>query len=173
MIHLSLNEKTTPEATSPVIVTWYSDDSGSNQYVKYGLTSDPEKIIRAGKTELHDKVVFKADLDKLKHGAKYYYKVGSDKEGWSPVYSFYSEPDTCTFRVAVIGDTQNDVNNDNFIITKVITDLILTYSPSFTLHMGDIVDDGSIPACWSGFLSVTQDLNAVSPLMPVLGNHGY
>jgi predicted phosphodiesterase len=171
MIHLSLNEKTTPEATSPVIVTWDSDNSGGNQYIKYGLTSDPEKIIRAGKTELHDKIVFKANLDKLKHGTKYYYKVGSDKAGWSPVYSFNSEPDTCTFRVAVIGDTQNNTNNNNFNITKIISDLVLTYSPSFTLHMGDIVDDGSIPACWSGFLSVTQDLNAVSPLMPVLGNH--
>jgi len=37
--------------------------------------------------------------------------------------------------------------------------------------MGDIVETGSVKSSWSEFLSVTQELNAVSPLMPVLGNH--
>jgi 3',5'-cyclic AMP phosphodiesterase CpdA len=37
--------------------------------------------------------------------------------------------------------------------------------------MGDIVENGSITSNWKGFLSVTQELNAAAPLMPVLGNH--
>jgi 3',5'-cyclic AMP phosphodiesterase CpdA len=45
------------------------------------------------------------------------------------------------------------------------------YSPFLTLHMGDVVDNGSQSESWMNFLSVTQDLNAISPLMPVLGNH--
>jgi 3',5'-cyclic AMP phosphodiesterase CpdA len=37
--------------------------------------------------------------------------------------------------------------------------------------MGDIVNDGSQKESWINFLSVSQELNARSPLMPVLGNH--
>ncbi|MCX6261813.1 MAG: metallophosphoesterase, partial [Bacteroidia bacterium] len=96
---------------------------------------------------------------------------GSDEAGWSKTYSFYSEPDTGTFRVGIIGDTQNNTNNEDFKKTRIITDLVKEYSPFLTLHMGDIVDNGSQSESWMSFLSVTQDLNAISPLMPVLGNH--
>jgi hypothetical protein len=127
--------------------------------------------MKARKTEFSGKVIFNAHLTKLKTGTKYFYRCGSDKAGWSQMYEFNSEPDTGTFRVGIIGDTQNNQNNEAFQKTKIITDQLKGYSPSLTLHMGDIVDNGSITESWCDFLDVTQDLNAISPLMPVLGNH--
>jgi len=170
-VHLSLASEKKHDSTVPVIVTWCSDKSSGEQYVRYSLTTEVKKVRKAAMAELSDKIVLNAVLKKLRPGARYYYKCGSDTKGWSPVYSFNSEPDTGSFRVAVIGDTQNASNNVNFSKTRMIADLVRTYSPSFTLHMGDIVEDGSIPANWSEFLSVTEELNATSPLMPVLGNH--
>jgi len=170
-IHLSLAAERNHDATVPVIVTWCSDKDQNKQYVKYGLTTDLRKKAKARSVSLNDKVVYNACMKRLNHGMKYFYKCGSDKAGWSPVYSFNSEPDTGAFRVAVIGDTQNSTNNAGFTKTRTITDLVRTYSPSFTLHMGDIVENGSIPDSWTQFLSVTEELNATSPLMPVLGNH--
>jgi hypothetical protein len=170
-VHLSLSAEKKHKATVPVTVTWCSDIDHEKQWVKYGLATDLKKTVKAGSTSLNGKLVFNACLRKLKHGMKYYYKCGSDEAGWSPMYSFNSEPDTGTFRVAVIGDTQNSTNNAGFSRTKQITDLVRTYTPSFTLHVGDIVENGSIPASWIQFLSVTEELNAISPLMPVLGNH--
>ncbi len=82
-----------------------------------------------------------------------------------------AQPCTGTFRVGIIGDTQNNENNETFGKTIRITDLVREYSPSFTLHMGDIINNGSIPDDWKEYLTVTQELNAISPLMPVLGNH--
>ena len=171
LIHLSLAEKERSEATAPVIVTWSSEISYGKQYLRYGLTPDRLKVKKAGISDLANKAVFSADLKKLKSGVTYFYKCGSDKAGWSPLYSFNSEPDTGTFRVGIIGDTQDNTNNESFGKTRIITDLLKTYSPSLTLHMGDIVNDGSLTESWSDFLAVTQNLNAISPLMPVLGNH--
>jgi acid phosphatase type 7 len=171
LLHLSLAATVKNDATAPVIVTWCSDNTGGKQFVRYGVTSDPGKKVKAVKSEYSGKTFFKADIKKLKPGTRYFYKSGSDKEGWSPLYSFYSEPDTGTFRVGIFGDTQDNENNESFRETMIITDLLKTYSPSLTLHMGDIVNDGSRTESWFDFLTVTGDLNATSPLMPVLGNH--
>lgn len=171
LIHLSLQSKTRPDATSPVTVTWCSDNSVGKQYVKYGVKTDPQKKMKSFKNEINGKVVIKAELKKLKPGTRYFYRCGSDEAGWSKTYSFYSEPDTGAFRVGIIGDTQNNTNNEDFKKTKIIADLVRGYDPCFTLHMGDIVDNGSQIENWMSFLSITQDLNTTSPLMPVLGNH--
>jgi acid phosphatase type 7 len=171
LVHLSLAATEKSNATAPVIVTWCSDNTSDKQFVRYGLTNDRSKEMEAVKNEFDDEAVFSAELKNLKSGVKYYYSCGSDKAGWSAVYSFSTEPDRGTFRVGVIGDTQNNINNEEFQKTKGIVDMVKTYSPHLTLHMGDIVNDGSQKANWANFLSVTQDLNATSPLMPVLGNH--
>ena len=171
LLHLSLAATVKNDATAPVIVTWCSDPTGGKQFVRYGVSPDPGKKVKAVNNEYSDRVVFRAELKKLKPGVKYFYRCGSDKAGWSEVYSFSSEPDTGRFRVGIIGDTQDNENNESFSKTRIITDMLKTYSPSLTLHMGDIVNDGSQTESWFDFLSVTGDLNSISPLMPVLGNH--
>ena len=171
LIHLSLGTKKSREVTAPVTVTWCNEKSSGPQFVKYGLTPETGNVVKARKNDFNSQIVFTATLKKLKGGTKYYYRCGSDADGWSVLYSFNSEPDSGSFRVGIIGDTQNNTNNENFQKTRGITDLVRIYSPSFTLHMGDIVDDGSVSSYWNGLLSATQELNAVSPLMPVLGNH--
>jgi acid phosphatase type 7 len=171
LIHLSLQSTSSVAAAVPVTVTWCSDNTAGEQYVKYGVKTDHRKKMKAVKNGFNGKALFSADLKKLQPGAKYFYKCGSDEAGWSKTYSFYSEPDTGAFRVGIIGDTQNNANNESFNKTKIITDLMKEYSPFFTLHMGDVVDNGSQTESWTSFFAVTQDLNAISPLMPVLGNH--
>jgi len=171
LIHLSLQQKAKSCATAPVTVTWCSDNTDGKQFVRYGLTPYPGKKVKAVKNDSDGRLLFTAELNKLKPGHKYFYSCGSGKDGWSNVYSFSSEPETGAFRVGIIGDTQDNNMNEEFQKTRIIIDLVKTYSPHLTLHMGDIVNDGSIVASWTKFLSVTENLSAISPLMPVLGNH--
>lgn len=170
-IHLSIDTRKTYESAAPVSVTWSSDRTAGNQFVKYGLTPQTQMVVKARKSDLNGNLVLNSKLKKLKRGTKYYYKCGSDETGWSNVYSFTSEPDSGRFRVALIGDTQNNAKNETFTKTREVTELVRIYSPSLTLHMGDIVDNGSSADSWKGFLEASQELNAVSPIMPVLGNH--
>lgn len=171
LIHLSLKSKAKPDATAPVTVTWYSGNNTEKQFVKYGVTPEPGKRVKAMRIDYNGSFIFNAGLKRLKPGATYYYRCGSDKDGWSKVYSFLAEPVSGSFRVGVIGDTQDNNQNEEFQKTSVITELVKNFSPHLTLHMGDIVNDGSKTASWTKFLSVIGELNAISPLMPVLGNH--
>jgi 3',5'-cyclic AMP phosphodiesterase CpdA len=171
MIHLSLGASDNRQKAVQVSATWCSGLTSEDQYVVYGLKPDPAKKIRATVSDFHGKAVMDADLKNLRPGRKYYYKCGSDESGWSKVYSFSSEPRSGSFRVAVIGDTQDNLNNENFTKTSGIVKSVLEFDPMFTLHMGDIVNDGSKTDSWEGILAVSQDLIARSPLMPVLGNH--
>lgn len=171
MIHLSVDSGEKKGMPAPVTVTWSSDKSSSGQYVVFGTRPDPSKKVKASETVSDGCSVYTAELVRLRPGKEYYYKCGSDATGWSKVYSFASEPRNGSFRVAVIGDTQDNINNENFVKTAAIINAVKGYDPAITLHMGDIVNDGSKTASWKGFLTVSQDLNAESPLMPVLGNH--
>lgn len=174
MIHLSLTEKKSDKAAPSMTITWCSAVINGSQFVKYGITPDLDKISRAEKKEFNEEIILTSVLKNLKHNTKYFYKCGSDDAGWSPLYSFVTEPEndsSTSFRVGIFGDTQNNTFNEEFQKTRYISALIQNYSPGFTLHMGDIVDNGSVTSNWKGFLSVTQELNATAPLMPVLGNH--
>lgn len=171
LIHLSVDSGEKKGKAAPVAVTWSSEKSSSVQYVVFGTRPVPSKEVKAGETVKDGSFVYTAGLNKLKPGKKYYYKCGSDETGWSKVYSFSSEPRNGSFRVAVIGDTQDNTNNENFVKTSAVINSVIGYDPAITLHMGDIVNDGSQTASWKGFLNMSQELNAESPLMPVLGNH--
>jgi len=174
MIHLSLTEKKSDKAAPSITITWISAAKDGSQFVKYGTSPDLNRISRAEKKDFNEEMVLVSVLKNLKHNTKYFYMCGSDNTGWSPLYSFITEPETdsnTSFRVGIFGDTQNNTQNEEFQKTRYISGLIQNYSPNFTLHMGDIVENGSVTSNWKGFLSVTQELNATAPLMPVLGNH--
>jgi len=171
LIHLSVDSEEKKGKSDPVTITWFSEKSPDAQYVVFGTSPDPSKKVKAGESDFHEGSVFSTGLSRLKPGKKYYYRCGSDETGWSKVYSFSSEPRNGSFRVAVIGDTQDNTNNEDFVKTAAVINSVIGYDPAITLHMGDIVNDGSKTASWKGFLNVSQDLNAESPLMPVLGNH--
>lgn len=40
-----------------------------------------------------------------------------------------------------------------------------------TIHMGDIVENGSVFTSWNAFLRTAQPINSKAPFMPVTGNH--
>ncbi|MBG0858973.1 MAG: metallophosphoesterase family protein [Bacteroidales bacterium] len=174
LVHLSIASKKTVRSSPSMTVTWCTSPTKGRQYVKYGSTPDLELGSGGKRKESDNGLIWTSVLKNLENNTKYFYKCGSDASGWSPLYSFVTEPEynsTTSFRTGIFGDTQNNANNEEFQKTRHIAGLMQTYSPAFTLHMGDIVDNGSDAASWKGFLSVTQELNAAVPLMPVPGNH--
>lgn len=171
MIHLGLGSGLKKGKPAPVTVTWTSENSSGTQNLVFGPKPDPSKTVKASETSYSGGTVYSAELEGLRPGRTYYYKCGSDTEGWSRVYSFSTEPREGSFTVAVIGDTQDNTNNENFVRSASVIRTVRQHKPSLTLHMGDIVNEGSMTSSWETFLKVSQDLNSESPLMPVLGNH--
>lgn len=174
LIHLGISGKGYANTHPSMSVTWCSVSGEGEQVVKYGISPALGKSESASKQSFHDLALFTASFKNLKTATTYYYQCGSENGGWSDVFSFKTEPQEkklTAFKVGIIGDTQNNIDNEQFQKTKEIVSLLKSFSPALTLHMGDIVENGSITANWTEFLKVTQEINATAPLMPVLGNH--
>jgi predicted phosphodiesterase len=164
-IHLSFKNEA-------MAITWTSPDPQS-QVLKYGLDLrhlNQEVAVQSAPIDgLPGSFVFKALLKNLSPGATYFYKCGSGQ-----TFTFKNRPKKRTkevYKIGVWGDTQDNDGNRNFEKTTGIVSQMIKYPLDFTIHMGDIVENGSVAASWQGFLKIAQPLNAKLPFMPVTGNH--
>jgi predicted phosphodiesterase len=174
-IHLSWNSPK-PDATENTMAVTWADNNSIKGSVKFGTDHklSGTKNANAKYSDSGKIYIYKATLTGLKPNAVYHYKCGSDKEGWSEEYSFKTAPplgSKAKFIVGVWGDTQDNEFNEQFQKTGVIVQQLKKYPIQFTVHMGDIVDNGSVGTKWNGLFTATQPVNANAPLMPVTGNH--
>jgi acid phosphatase type 7 len=156
-------------------VTW-SDVQQHPAQVRYGTDSNLRKHQQAVVTFSNSAqvYVYKSTLSKLRKATRYYYQCGSPENGWSRVYSFVTGPAPGSNEKVVIGvwgDTQDNEFNTSFEKTTIIVDQLKKYPLQFTIHMGDIVENGSHVNRWKGLFKTTEPVNAVAPFMPVTGNH--
>lgn len=173
-IHLSWNSSEAHATENTMAITW-SADSPNKGIVKYGIDrglsasqNTTPKYSESAKMYIH-----KVTLAHLKPNTIYYYRCGSDK-GWSETYSFKTAPvlgSQGKFTVGVWCDTQDNEFNTKFEKTDSIAQKMLKYPLQFTIHAGDIVNNGSMVPSWVRLYNIIQPVNATLPFMPVTGNH--
>lgn len=111
-------------------------------------------------------------LENLKPFTIYFYRVTCvDPAGniaRSDVFSFQTMPEKDTpWAFGVMGDTQRNPE-----VTRKCSEGIFALRPTFTLHCGDVVDDGYAKHQWVNDLFVPcERLFAYVPTFPVIGNH--
>lgn len=175
-IHTSWNGLKKVKTLTTIAITWINDKKDKG-FVMYGTDSnDLFKKARADEKYIKElgAHVNKVTLTKLKPATYYYYKAGSAQNGWSEIFRFRTGPspgDSSTIVVGVWGDTQDNYGNRNFEQTDTIVKQLAKFPMHFTIHTGDIVENGSVEKSWKGFFNSTQVLNANFPLMSVTGNH--
>lgn len=175
-IHLSWNGSKKANTSGTMAITWLND-KGGNEVVVYGTDSlHLDKKAKAEVSYVADlgTHVGKVTLRKLAAATDYYYRVGSEENGWSKVYQFRTglkEGDKGKIVVGIWSDTQNNTGNLNFERTDTIVRQLSKNAYHFTLHNGDIVENGSVAKSWKDLFTVTQPINANYPFMSVTGNH--
>jgi acid phosphatase type 7 len=175
-IHLSWNGSKKVKTSETMAITWLNDreDKGT---VRYGTDAANLNKKEKAKEKYSDGLktyVNKVTLDDLAPATYYYYKVGSDKNGWSSVFRFRSGPkpgDRSKIIIGLWSDTQNNGGNYNFEQTDTIVKQMGKNDYYFTIHNGDIVENGSLAKSWKDLFNVTQPINANYPFMSVTGNH--
>jgi acid phosphatase type 7 len=118
--------------------------------------------------------IHKAVMDDLQPSSRYYYRVGSEANGWSDIHSFTTAPpagSSESFKVAVFGDTQDNEFNTEFEKTESIIESLTEHNTDFSIHYGDIVVNGSYTNSWLNFIKTAEPLISRSPMMTTLGNH--
>jgi predicted MPP superfamily phosphohydrolase len=175
-IHLSWNTTARGKISSTMGITWLSNNSSPAKVV-YGTDSIKlNKSVSVGPrySDSLQLYVMKASLKNLRPATYYYYKVGSETGGWSDIYRFKTAPvagSTVPINIGVWSDTQNNNGNFNFEQSDAIVKKLANNPIDFTLHTGDIVENGSVQESWKGFFKISQPLNAKFPFMSVTGNH--
>ncbi|MDB4924974.1 metallophosphoesterase family protein [Mucilaginibacter sp.] len=173
-IHISWNG--TGKTATTMAVTWLNDNT-DNGVVKYGTKAEnldqTVTAIEAFSSGVKT-YVSKATIQSLKPATYYFYKVGSDRNGWSAVYKFKTAPadgDKSKIFIGLWSDTQNNGGNLNFEQTDTIVKQLSKNTYDFTIHTGDIVENGSVAKSWNGYFNTGQPVNSNMPLMSVPGNH--
>ncbi|MDT3400998.1 purple acid phosphatase family protein [Mucilaginibacter terrae] len=159
-------------------VTWNSAKR-TNGIVRYGLDSlrlkqqveSADIKVKGGNDSSYN---YKAEIKNLNPGTRYYYQCGSEAGGWSAVYTFKTAPipgKKGKYTIGVWGDTQNNAGNLAFEQTSKIVDQLAKFPLDLSIHMGDIVENGSVENSWFDFLKIAQPVTSKAPFMPVVGNH--
>lgn len=124
-------------------------------------------------TDAEQRAVHKAQIENLKPGASYTYRIGSDKGGFSPQGAFKTAEESLNnFTFINITDTQGGSSKD-YAVWKNTLDKALGRFPGarFLLHTGDMVDVGQDISQWDMFTKAVQPELLNLPLLPAIGNH--
>ncbi|CAI5738639.1 unnamed protein product [Hyaloperonospora brassicae] len=115
-------------------------------------------------------------LKGLNVGTRYFYKFGSDKDGWSSVYSFMSRPDASVKSAKFIAYADMGVYSAPAAISTAVRsyqDVVDGGYDSFLLHFGDISYARGHAHVWDEFFHVIEPHATRVPYMVSIGNHEY
>lgn len=112
-------------------------------------------------------------LSGLKAGTTYYYRLGSDKYGWTEKYSFTTASDG-EFRFMAITDVQGSVES-NYVSSlpalKKATEFFGEDGAAFIASLGDNVDNGKNIKQFTWWLDGQKEIWANNTFVTVGGNH--
>ncbi|XP_010258129.1 PREDICTED: probable inactive purple acid phosphatase 2 [Nelumbo nucifera] len=128
---------------------------------------------------IHDGV-----MTNLKSGIRYYYKVGSDKRGWSKTHSFISRDWDSDETVAFLfGDLGTSIPYATFLRTQAESILTMKWilrdikalgdKPTFISHIGDISYARGYSWLWDTFFTQIEPIASKVPYHVCIGNHEY
>lgn len=123
-------------------------------------------------TEVYDDYI--VCLEDLSPDTKYYYQVGSDKYGWSEIYSFTTAKasDADSYTIVAISDIQGSIeNNYTDSLPNLLTALNKVKNPDFIISCGDNVDNGKNIDQWHWMLAGQAEVWANNAFVGVPGNH--
>lgn len=148
-------------------IMWRTAAAGTSA-VHFGETADCDRVVTVeGESEIHE-----VRLSELTSETQYFYVTETVLDNGtlveSPVYTFSTAVKNETpFAFAVFGDTQK-----NPTVSAQLATMAWAQRPSFLVHVGDLVDKGTVDSHWTehffpGMKPVAQRI----PFYPVLGNH--
>jgi len=164
--HIALTGK-----TGEIYVT-YSTTANVTGSVQYGVTnSSLNSTVASSVTKFTDDNytawIHNALLTALKAESRYYYRVGSDSDGWSKVFTFSTKTKNITY--AVYGD----LGYLNDLSIPQLTAEVEANEFQQVLHVGDFAYDfnESNGTVGDNFMKTLEVVAAQAPYMVTCGNH--
>ena len=115
-------------------------------------------------------------LNDLRPLTTYYYRVGTDEDGWSSVFSFTNRPVNANSEVSIIayGDMGlSPVAPGARSTIDRVQARVTSSNITCLLHIGDISYARGIGALWDAFMTQIGPIASRVPYMVSIGNHEY
>jgi hypothetical protein len=152
---------TTADATEPKVV--YSDDPSLTDNITVLATS---KFIDDG----YNTYIYTANLKNLELNTTYYYQVSSDSSNTRDISEFRTIPgrNATSSRFLLFGDSRSQPEQRNELAKKIMENFD---DIEFTIHTGDIVEDGRNQTQWNEYFNDVEILTKNIPGYYIEGNH--
>lgn len=158
-------------------VSLVTDQSGQAA-VEYSANGEPVQMVQSS-----PEIFQKEGLDPVWHhhlplygltaDTVYSYQVRFADEQKGP-YSFTTTPpNTEPFTFVVYGDSRGGRPGNPNLIHQEVAARMITWEPSFYVNTGDLISSGEDVEDWKAYFFETTELGAISPLLPVYGNHEF
>lgn len=108
-------------------------------------------------------------LENLPTNTQYFYRVGSDESGWSPVFNFTSHPGVgpdMPMLFGLIGDLGQTVNSQS-----TLQHVIANPNIHAIVHAGDLSYADEVEERWDSWGRMVAPLACHKPWMVTVGNH--
>lgn len=177
-LHIHLTWQT--ETSTTMTVTWQTNLSTSGDTVLFDSIScdGNASLYTYGATGINftysgaSGYIHEVELTDLTPDSVYYFICGGDIGGWSSERAFRTAPSTSSnVRFVVGGDSRTNAEK-----RTEISKAMAKFNPSFVMHSGDMVADGSLQGQWDSWFTDLNnnwigENNLTIPIIPVLGNH--
>jgi len=157
-----------------IIISWYTEKNASNPLVEYSLNEDlsNKEIAYASYFQINETYTYSTILYDLTPNSIYFYRVKSDKKNYRETLKFKSlpNPELQNFSFLLYGDSRTQREPRSELINKIM-EFNSNKNFQFSIHSGDIVEDGRIQSQWYNYFNDTEDLYSEIPGLFVEGNH--
>lgn len=153
------------------VISWNTKEHPSEPIISYGETESLGNFKEASIYTLQTGYFCSAELTDLKPNTSYYYQVESNSSYKGEIMNFKTAPERndTTVRFLVWGDSRTDRNNRTILAQKASQ----LKNFSFTIHTGDIVENGVNQSQWDNYFNDTKKMNAFHQSYFIAGNHEY
>ena len=155
-----------------IVISWFTEKSASDSKAFYSLKSDLSDSIeiRPNVTLVSNTPLYSAELVNLLPNKTYYYQIRSDNNILREIMNFTTFANNPNhFRFLVYGDSRTGRNERSNLTKRIMESFKDSFD--FTIHTGDIVNDGRLQEEWNNYFMDTEFINAFKQGVYVEGNH--
>eukprot|EP00873_Tetraselmis_striata_P007437 jgi/Tetstr1/427701/TSEL_017826.t1 len=163
---------------SEMAMSWVTEEETRTSKVQFGTsrTALGEEAWSAVQWQYNFKnsyvsgFIHKVILRDLMPGVRYYYRVGDDDDGWSPVYWFKTRQNSydSTVRLATLAD--QDMTEDSVAVLNGLLREQVNFQYDMLLHAGDIVYADGEQGKWDQYAEWWSPFAAYYPVSYAVGD---
>jgi 3',5'-cyclic AMP phosphodiesterase CpdA len=149
--------------TDTIVVVWETDEPGDSR-VEYGPTASYTLSISDTALVTHHAIT----LTGMSPYTTVHYRASTNGQpmGSDSTFRTAAALTQTDFSFVAFGDTRTD-----HVAHQGVVDAIRAVAPDFTLHTGDLVENGGATDQWDTFFDIERELMRQAPLFGSLGNH--